>query len=371
MKLLEKVKLGNFELKNRIVMASMTRCRANEDGTLSELLTPEYYEQRSSAGLIITEAINISEQATGSIFTPGIYTAAQIEAWKKVTLAVHRAGGVIFAQLWHTGRVGHSIDKHGHQLPVAPSSVPILGEKHFTSQGLKEFETPHALSLEEIKSVINDYKQATINALSAGFDGVELHCANGYLLNQFLVDGVNKRTDHYGGSIENRVRLILEILQEMINICDGGKVGVKISPTSTFNGVVDSNPVDLYTYLIRRLNELPLAYLQIACQQPAIKHLSHYPKDVLTTFGTLFHRSVVIANGGYTRESAEADIESNKAQLISFGTLFISNPDLPKRFELNAALNSANTSTYYTGGHLGYTDYPTLESSKVEMEEAD
>jgi len=213
MKLLEKFKIGDLELKNRIAMAPMTRSRANANGEVTDL-TVKYYVQRASAGLLISEGVNISEQAIGSPFTPGIFTTSQIEAWKKVTNAVHDAEGLIFAQLWHTGRVGHSIDKNGN-LPVSASAIAIEGQTHFTSQGPKEYETPRELSTEEVKQVIQDYKQAAINAKGAGFDGVELHGAFGYLPNQFLVDGVNKRNDEFGGSIENRSRFVIEVMQAL------------------------------------------------------------------------------------------------------------------------------------------------------------
>ncbi len=369
MQLLEKTKLGKFELKNRIVMASMTRCRANADGTVSDM-TSQYYQQRSSAGLIISEAINISEQAVGIPLTPGIYTSEQIQSWEKVTSAVHSAGGLIFAQLSHNGRVGHSIDKKG-KLPVSAFASPITGKLHLTSFGMEHYEIPRALTLEEIKLVINDYQQAALNAMKAGFDGVELQCANGYLPNQFLVDSVNKRTDRYGGSIENRARFVLEVLQAMVNIFDAGKVGIKISPAKALNGIYDSNPKELYSYLIRRLNELPLAFLQMTRQVPSPDNLPYQVEDVLEIYGKLFHRASVIANGGYKRDTAEKEIESNRADLISFGTLFISNPDLPERFKLNAHLNSAVERTYYIGGRKGYTDYPMLETSQIKYEEAD
>ena len=227
MKLLEPIKVGHNTLKNGMVMAPMTRSRANIDGIVGEN-TIIYYTQRVSAGLIISEAINITKQAIGSPLTPGIYTPEQITAWKKVTQSVHENGGVIYAQLWHTGRVGHSLVKNG-ELPVAPSAVPIEGQQHFTVEGMKDYETPRALSKEEVKNIVKDYKQAAINALEAGFDGVELHAAFGYLPDQFLAESVNKRTDEYGGSIENRNRFVLEIMQEMVGAIGADKVAIRIS----------------------------------------------------------------------------------------------------------------------------------------------
>ena len=340
-------------------MAPMTRSRATREGVVGEL-TVMYYVERASAGLIITEATCISEQAIGSPFTPGIYSPAQIAAWKTVTDAVHAAGGVIFCQLWHTGRVGHSFVKNG-QLPVAPSAVAIPNQNHFTQEGPRPYEVPHALTLEEIKNIIQDYKQAAINAKEAGFDGVELHGAFGYLPNQFLVDNANLRTDEYGGSIENRSRFVLEILAELISVYGPNKVGVRFSPSSPSNAIIDSNPIVLYNYLIAEVNKLPMAYLHL--MQPSsyapIDHLPNHAKDALETFGPLFD-GVKMVNSGYTRETGELVIESGKAQMVSYGSLFLANPDLPRRFELNAELNMPDRATMYGGGAHGYIDYPAL-----------
>lgn len=357
MKLLQKTRLRNLELQNSIAMAPMTRSRASNAGIVNDL-TELYYRQRASAGLIISEAINISEQALGSPFTPGIYSIEQINAWKKVTDAVHKKGGKIFAQLWHTGRVGHSVDKNGI-LPVAPSSISIQGQQHFTSQGPKDYETPRALETSEVKQIILDYKQAALNAMEAGFDGVELHAAFGYLPNQFLVESANQRTDEYGGSIENRGRFVLEVMKAMVEAIGENKVGIKLSPSIPFNSIIDSNPIALYTYLINEFNNLPLAYIHLMNAMYPTDNLPQYPRDVLDTFGKLTQHTV-IANGGYTRESGERELERGLAKIISYGALFLANPDLPKRFELNAELNSPDRATMYGGGEKGYTDYPTL-----------
>jgi N-ethylmaleimide reductase len=239
MKLFEVIKVGNNTLKNSMVMAPMTRSRANFDGIVGES-TILYYTQRVSAGLIISEAINISKQAIGSPLTPGIYTQEQINAWKKVTQAVHAKGGVIYAQLWHTGRVGHSLVKNGEQ-PVSASAILIEGQKHFTMQGMKDYETPRALSIEEVKNIVQEYKKAAINAMEAGFDGVELHSAFGYLPDQFLAENANQRTDEYGGNNENRNRFVLEIMQEMITAIGSDRVAIRISPTSTYNTIINQN----------------------------------------------------------------------------------------------------------------------------------
>ena len=357
MKLLQKIKIGNLELQNSMAMAPMTRSRADLNGIVSEL-TVLYYAQRSSAGLIISEAINISEQALGSPFTPGIFTNEQIEVWKKVTNSVHEKGGKIIAQLWHTGRVGHSADKRGI-LPVAPSAIAIQGQRHFTSQGPKEYETPRALETNEVKEIIQDYKQAAINAMEAGFDGVELHAAFGYLPNQFLVESANQRTDEYGGSIENRSRFVLEVMQAMVNGIGENKVAIKLSPSIPFNSMIDSNPIDLYSYLLQELNKMPLLYVHLMNAMFPTDNLPQYPRDVIGVFGKQTQHPLM-ANGGYTRESGEQELEKGIAKMISYGTLYLSNPDLPKRFELNTDLNQPDRATMYGGGEKGYTDYPTL-----------
>ncbi len=357
MKLLQKTKIGNLELQNAIAMAPMTRSRADLNGIVSEL-TVLYYTQRSSAGLIISEAINISEQALGSPFTPGIFTKEQIDAWKKVTSSVHEKGGKIIAQLWHTGRVGHSVDKGG-VLPVAPSAIAIQGQQHFTSQGPKEYETPRALETTEVKQIIQDYKQAAINAMEAGFDGVELHAAFGYLPNQFLAESANQRMDEYGGSIENRSRFVLEVLQAMVDGIGDNKVAIKLSPSIPFNSMIDSNPTDLYAYLLQELNKMPLLYVHLMNAMFPTDNLPQYPRDVIGVFGKLTQHPLM-ANGGYTRESGEQELEKGIAKMISYGTLYLSNPDLPERFELNTDLNQPDRATMYGGGEKGYTDYPTL-----------
>lgn len=357
MKLLEHVQLGEMTLSNAIAMAPMTRSRADINGLVSDL-TVRYYEQRASSGLLISEAINISEQAQGSPFTPGIYTREQLTAWRKVTDAVHQKGGKIVAQLWHTGRVGHSVDKNG-QLPVAPSAIAIEGQQHFTSQGPKAYEVPRALELAEIKQIVQDYKQAAIHAMEAGFDGVELHAAFGYLPNQFLVESANTRTDEYGGSIENRSRFVLEVMQEMVAAIGANKVGIKLSPSIPYNSIIDSDPTALYTYLINELNALPLLYIQLMNALFPTDNLPQYPKDVTGTFGKL-SKHPVMANGGYNRESGEAELQKGIAVMISYGSLFLANPDLPERFRQNAPLNQADRSTMYGGGEKGYTDYPFL-----------
>lgn len=357
MKLLESIKLGAKRLNNRMVMAPMTRSRADFNGVVGKS-TVLYYEQRVSAGLIISEAINISKQATGSPLTPGIYNQTQIDAWKNVTKAVHEKGGVIYAQLWHTGRVGHSLLKNG-ELTVAPSAIAIQGQQHFTMEGMKDYEIPRALTLEEINQIIQDYKQATINAIEAGFDGIKLHSAFGYLPNQFLAESSNQRTDQYGGTHENRNRFVLEVMQEMVSAVGPEKVAIRLSPTSLYNSISHQNPVEQFTLLIKELNKMPLSYIHIMNVPFPADKFPHYTTNSVETFGKLTHHTI-IANCGYTRESGEAELEKGIAKLISYGTLFLANPDLPKRFELNSELNQPDRATMYGGKDQGYIDYPFL-----------
>lgn len=359
MKLLEMNRLGELELKNRMVMAPMTRSRADENGVVIPL-TSLYYKQRSTAGLIISEGINISKQATGLPFTPGIYTAEQIEAWKDVTAAVHKAGGKIFAQLWHLGRASHSTNKNG-EIPVAPSAIAIPTQSIFTQNGPMSFETPVELTRAEVKQVIQDYKQSAINSLEAGFDGVELHGAFGYLPHQFLSESSNIRTDEYGGSIENRCRFTLEVMKALIEVMGHGKVGIKLSPSIIYHGMLDSDPVKLYSHLFAELDKLDITYIHLMQPMFPLDGYPQYPVDVIEAFGKLIHKPLII-NAGYNRESAEEVIKNGKAQMVSFGALFLANPDLPRRFYLNAAVNYPDKATMYGGGNeKGYTDYPFLE----------
>jgi len=359
MKLLQPINIGNKTLKNSMAMAPMTRSRANLDGTVGES-TVLYYTQRATAGLIISEAINISEQAIGSPLTPGIYTQEQIITWKKVTQAVHEKGGVIYAQLWHTGRVGHSLVKNGEQ-PVSASALAIEGQQHFTMEGMKDYETPRALTTEEVKNSIQDYKKAAINAIEAGFDGVELHAAFGYLPNQFLAESANNRTDQYGGNNENRNRFVIEAMQEMVNAIGADKVAIRISPTSTYNNIVHQNPTEQFSLLIQELNKMPLSYIHIMNVPFPADKFPNYPINSVETFGKLTQH-LVIANCGYTKETGEAELEKGIAKMIAYGTLFLANPDLPKRFEINAELNQPDRTTMYGGQEAGYIDYPLLNS---------
>ncbi|NBY29589.1 MAG: alkene reductase [Sphingobacteriia bacterium] len=359
MKLFEQIKIGNAILSNSMAMAPMTRSRANLEGVVGES-TVLYYTQRASAGLIISEAINISKQATGSPLTPGLYTQEQIIAWKKVTQAVHEKGSTMYAQLWHTGRVGHSLVKNG-ELPVAPSAIGIQGQQHFTMEGMKDYETPRALTIEEIKQIVQDFKQAAANAIEAGFDGIELHAAFGYLPNQFLADSSNHRNDAYGGSIDYRNRFVLEVMQEIVSAIGENKAAIRLSPTSTYNNMTHQQPVEQFTSLIEHLNTLPLSYIHLMNVPFPADKFPQYPADTIETFGKI-SKHPVIANCGYTRETGETELQKGIAKMISYGTLFLANPDLPKRFELKAELNQADRATMYGGKDQGYIDYPFLNN---------
>lgn len=337
-------------------MAAMTRGRTDSNGLVGDM-TVAYYAQRASAGLLFTESIRISEEATGSPLTPGIFTKQQIEAWKKVTEAVHDQGGVIVAQLWHTGRIGHSVDRNG-KLPLAPSPLPIRGMRHYTSQGMKDYEIPQEMTIQEIEQTIKDFGQAAKNAIAAGFDGVQLHAANGYLPSQFLTESANQRTDGYGGSIPNNARFVLEVMQELISAVGSEKVGIKISPFHPYGDIVLDDPAATYTYLLEELNKLDFAYVELMKRSAHFPSPEHYAVDNEIEFFGRKIRQTVIANGGYDKATAEEELEKGIAKLISFGTLYIANPDLPERFKKNANLNKPDRATMFGGGRHGYIDYP-------------
>jgi N-ethylmaleimide reductase len=350
------IQVGRYLLPNRIVMAPLTRNRAGA-GNVPTALNVKYYEQRVSAGLIITEATQVSPQGVGYPNTPGIHSPEQVEGWKLVTQAVHAKGGKIFLQLWHVGRISHPALQPNGELPVAPSAIAPQGEA-MTSEGMKPFVTPRALEIEEIPGIIEQYRQGAANALAAGFDGVEVHAANGYLLDQFLRDGSNHRTDRYGGSVENRSRLLMEVTEAVVGVWGGDRVGVRLSPSGTFNDMSDSDPHATFTYAIEQLNRFDLAYL----------HLREFDGADLRHGGTPIHssyfRSVypgnLMVNTGYTLETGNQAIADGNADLIAYGVLYISNPDLVERFRVGALLTPPDPATFYGGDEKGYTDYPTL-----------
>lgn len=347
-------KLGGLTLRNRIAMSAMTRSRALEGGVPNPLAAV-YYSQRASAGLITTEAAQVSPQGVGYIRTPGIYSPEQVKGWETVTDAVHREGGIIFMQLWHVGRVSHR-DFHGGELPVAPSALPVKGQS-YTPSGLKNIETPRALELWEIPGVVEQFRKGAENARAAGFDGVEIHGANGYLLDQFLRDGSNRRADAYGGSLENRARFCLEVVDAVIGVWGPQRVGYKIAPYFQRYSMSDSNPVATFSYLANELNRRQLGYLLIS-ESVAGEMKPPAGAVLLTPILRKIFRRTYIVNGGYGAGTGEAAVESGAADMVSFGTLFISNPDLPERFALGAPLEKPDSGTFYAGEDKGYVDYP-------------
>lgn len=353
----EPTNIGGLTLNNRIVMAPMTRSRANVAGMPSDLAVT-YYAQRASAGLIITEGTQPTPAGQGYPRTPGIHSAEQIEAWRKITDAVHAKGGRIFLQIMHTGRIAHRLNRTVYRPPVAPSAIQAPGTIYTDSLGPQPHSLPRALTTEEIPSVIEEYRRATINALAAGFDGVELHAANGYLPMQFLSSNSNQRTDRYGGSVQNRARFVIETLEAMIDGAgSSSKVGLRVSPGNTFNDMHDANPVGTHLYLTEEVSPLGLAYLHIQ-QQPKDVHADGV-LDPVRMLRPIFD-GPIIATGGFDRDSADQLLGKKGADLIGFGALFIPNPDLVERFRSGAPLAPPDAATFYTPGPKGYTDYPVL-----------
>lgn len=354
MDLFSRYEFGNIKLSNRMVMAPMTRCRAVE-GNIPSPLAIKYYAQRSQAGLIITEGSQVSPQGVGYIRTPGIYSPEQVAGWGKVTDAVHQSGGKIFLQLWHVGRVSHP-DFLGGELPVAPSALPVEGEI-YTQFGKKKLMAPRALELNEIPSVINQFREGASNAKAAGFDGVEIHGANGYLLDQFLRDGSNHRRDKYGGSLRNRARFPLEVTEAVIDIFGADRVGYRISPHFQRYSMSDSNPSETFSYFAKKLNNLKLGYLHMI--ERVGEPMLVAPEERFASSIREIFKGTFILNGGYDAEKGNDAIRKGEADLISYGMLFLVNPDLPERFKRNAPLNEPDIKTFYTGEERGYIDYPT------------
>lgn len=352
--LFDPVSLGPLTLANRVVMAPLTRNRAGA-GLVPSEHAAEYYAQRASAGLIITEATQVSADAQGYQDTPGIYTPEQIAGWRKVTDAVHAKGGRIFVQLWHVGRVSH-VDLRGGAAPVAPSAIRAA-TKTFVNNAFADVSEPRALALDEIPTIVADFAQAAKNAITAGFDGVEIHGANGYLLDQFAKDGANQRTDAYGGSVENRSRLMLEVAEAVTQAIGAGRTGIRLSPVSPANGVSSSDPQAQFDHIVSGLDALGLAYVHI------VEGATGGPRDVAPfDFEGLRarFRGAWIANNGYDLDLAQKQLAKGKADLIAFGRPFIANPDLVSRLKTGAALAEMNPATIYGGGAAGYTDYPSV-----------
>lgn len=350
------IKLGAYKLPNRIVMAPLTRNRAGK-GNVPQALNVTYYEQRASAGLIITEASQVSPQGVGYPATPGIHSAEQVAGWQEVTEAVHGKGGRIFLQLWHVGRISHPSLQPDGATPVAPSAIQPQGDA-MTYEGMQRFVTPRALELDEIPGIVDQYRYAAKNALEAGFDGVEVHGANGYLLDQFLRDGTNHRTDAYGGPVENRARLLLEVTEAVVEVFGGQRIGVRLSPSSTFNDMTDSDPRATFGYAVQALNRFDLAYLHLL--EPSEADLRYGGTPIPTKEFRPLYNGLLMVNWDYDQAAGNAAIASGDADLVSYGKLFIANPDLPERFAKQAALNEPNPDTFYGGGEAGYTDYPIL-----------
>lgn len=354
MKLFEQIKLGAITLPNRILMAPLTRCRAVENHVPSDLMAT-YYSQRASAGLIIAEATMAMEGNSSFWKEPGIYSAEQIAGWKKVTDAVHEKDGLIFLQIWHGGRACHPLLNDGAQ-PVAPSAIAITNSEVFTPEGMKPYVVPRELTVEELPVIVDGFKRAAENAKLAGFDGVEVHAANGYLLDEFLRDGSNQRTDNYGGSIENRARLTLEVLQAVCDVWGSDRVGIRISPLNSYNSMIDSDPIALSTWLAKRLNDFNLAYLHVM----RADFFQQQTGDVLTPIRENYN-GVLIGNMDYDAKEAEDVVATGKLDAVSFGTSFIANPDFPAKIKTGAELNTLKPENFYLGGEVGYTDYPFLE----------
>lgn len=356
MKLLSPVTVGALLLPNRVLMAPLTRCRADADHNPTPLMA-EYYAQRASAGLIIAEATMVMEGNSSFWMEPGIYSEAQVQGWKAVTDAVHAKGGQIVLQLWHGGRACHPLLNGGAQ-PVAPSAIPITGDEVHTPEGKKPYVTPRELRDDEIPGIVAGFKKAAENAKAAGFDGVEVHGANGYLLDEFLRDGANKRSGPYGGSIENRARLMLEVLDVVISVWGADRVGLRISPLNSYNSMIDSDPIAVTTYISQQCNARGIAYLHVMRSD----FFQAQQGDVMTPARDAF-KGVLIGNMGYTADEAEQAISAGQLDAVAFGTSFLANPDLPARIATKAALNAPNPARFYSPGPEGYTDYPALSAA--------
>lgn len=358
-KLFQPTRIGDIEVANRVVMAPLTRSRADEAaGDIpGSTMNVEYYRQRSNAGLIISEGTQVSPLGKGYMATPGIYSDAQVEGWKAITQAVHAAGSKIVAQIWHVGRITHP-DLTGGAQPIAPSAVKPKVVA-YTHNGKVEVPEPRALSVEEIAEVVQEFRRAAANAIRAGFDGVEIHGANGYLVDQFLRDGANRRTDQYGGSVENRARFALEVIDAVIAEIGAGRVGIRLSPVTPANDLSDSNPQAVFGHLVEELNKRGIAFIHF------VEGATGGPRDVPGfdfAWARRTFKGTYIANNGYDGAMAVEAVESGRADAVAFGRLFIANPDLVPRLKRNAPLNAPNPKTFYAPGPEGYIDYPALEA---------
>ena len=364
--LFQPLTMGNLTLPNRVLMSPLTRSRASQPGDIPNAMNVHYYQQRASAGLILSEATQVSPQGKGYAFTPGIHSQEQIAGWKKITDAVHLAGGRIHMQLWHVGRISHTELQPDGQLPVAPSALKPEGAKTFISadSGMVDVLEPRALETSEMAGIVEQYRQGALNAKEVGFDGVEVHAANGYLLEQFIKSGSNHRTDEYGGSLENRLRLPLMVIEAVIDVWGKDKVGVRVGPTGSFNGMHDDNPIETFTAFAKHLNDLGIAYLEVVEDSFQGNHASGRPEDIIDAIRAVY-KGTYIANGAYTAKEARKRISEGRCDLVTFGRPFIANPDLPERLRQNAPLNGWDDSTFYGGDEHGYTDYPTLQELDI------
>lgn len=358
MRLMQPYQLGTLALPNRVLMAPMTRARAPE--TVAGEITARYYAQRAGAGLIITEGTQVSRLGQGYPFTPGVHTDEHRGGWRRVTDAVHAEGGRIFAQLWHVGRMGHT-SVHD-DTPVAPSAIRP-DEDIFTPSGMQPVPTPRPLQTAELPGIVEEFRAAARQAIAAGFDGVEVHGANGYLLDQFLQTGTNKRTDAYGGTVTNRVRLLREVTEAVIGVWGAGRVAVRLSPGGTFADMYDDDPAETFRHAITELDAYGLAYLHVVetSQVTPPQGLDHVGGP--TALARSVYSGTIVTNGGYDRDSAERVLSSGAADLVAFGRPFLANPDLPERLRVGAALNEGDHATFYGGGEAGYVDYPTLDEA--------
>ena len=354
--LFEPFNLKTLRLKNRIVMAPLTRSRALHGSDAPHALNAKYYAQRASAGLIISEATQISPTGKGYAWTPGMYSPEQVAGWKLVTDAVHQQGGAIYAQLWHVGRISHISLQPNNAAPIAPSAIAAVGKKTFIENGqFVDVSMPRALTLQEIPGIIDDYQKAAMNAMKAGFDAVEIHGANGYLIHQFLSDGSNQRTDEYGGSIANRLRFPLEVVKSVISAIGAHRTGIRLSPVSHANGISDSDPSSIFFPLVRELSDLNIAYVHVVeGETGGSRDEQNFDFHGLRQTFT----GAWMVNNGYTKETAMQTIANGDADLVAFGKLYIANPDLVERFKRNQELNLVDPTTFYGGDAKGYTDYP-------------
>lgn len=355
--LFEPVQLGSLVLANRVFMAPLTRNRAHADGVPSELAAT-YYSQRASAGLIVTEATQISPMGKGYINTPGIHSNDQVRAWSRIVEAVHKSGGRIFLQLWHVGRISHTSLLPNNAQPVAPSAIRANSQT-LIATGLAPVSEPVALTASGIKETLDDYRRAASNAKEAGFDGVEIHAANGYLIDQFLKTGSNRRTDEYGGVASNRVRFLTEVVESVLEAWDSGHVGVRISPTGSFNDMTDENPLETFSVVVAKLNDYGLGYLHVVETAQNSKGSSEQDLAMSAHLRKLW-KSLYVVNGGYDGLRGEEALRTAHADAVAYGRAFLANPDLPRRLQLGAALNEPDPTTFYGGDAAGYTSYPAL-----------